>query len=43
MFFCGLWYLDRFVRTEQGWRIAGRSEEKSWAHNMGPAFGGPRD
>ncbi len=43
VFFCGLWYLDRFVRTEAGWRIAGRSEEKSWAHNMGPAFGGPRD
>ncbi len=43
VFFCGLWYLDQFVRTEQGWRIAGRREEKSWAHNMGPAFGVPRD
>ena len=40
VFFCGLWYLDRFVRTEDGWRIAERSEEKSWVHNMGPAFGG---
>jgi hypothetical protein len=40
VFFCGLWYLDRFVRTPDGWRIAERSEEKSWVHNMGPAFGG---
>jgi SnoaL-like domain len=39
VFFCGLWYLDRFARTPQGWRIAERSEEKSWVHNMGPAFG----
>jgi len=42
VFFCGLWYLDRFVRTGDRWRIAERSEEKSWIHNMGPAFGGPR-
>jgi hypothetical protein len=40
VFFCGLWYLDRFVRTPDGWRISERSEEKSWVHNMGPAFGG---
>lgn len=40
MFFCGLWYLDRFVRTADGWRIAERFEEKSWIHNMGRAFGG---
>ena len=40
MFFCGLWYLDRFERTPDGWRIAERSEEKSWTHNMGKAFGG---
>lgn len=39
VFFCGLWYLDRFVRTDDGWRIVERSEEKSWVHNMGPAFG----
>jgi hypothetical protein len=42
VFFCGLWYLDRYVRTPEGWRIASREEEKSWAHNMGPAFGGGR-
>jgi hypothetical protein len=43
VFFCGLWYLDRFVRTPDGWRIAERSEEKSWTHNMGRAFAGPAD
>ena len=43
MFFCGLWYLDRFVRTEAGWRISERVEEKSWTHNMGRAFGGAED
>jgi hypothetical protein len=40
MFFCGLWYLDQFVRTGAGWRINERFEEKSWTHNMGRAFGG---
>jgi hypothetical protein len=40
VFFCGLWYLDSFVRTADGWRIAARAEEKSWTHNMGRAFGG---
>ena len=39
MFFCGLWYLDHFVRTSEGWRISERFEEKSWTHNMGRAFG----
>ena len=43
MFFCGRWYLDRFVRTAGGWRIAERSEEKSWTHNMARAFGGAAD
>jgi hypothetical protein len=32
MFF-GLWYLDRFVRTPQGWRIAERVEEKCFEFN----------
>ena len=40
VFFCGLWYLDSFVRTADGWRIAERVEEKSWTHNMGRAFSG---
>ena len=33
-FFLGLWYLDHYVRTPDGWRIARRSEEKSWAFNV---------
>jgi hypothetical protein len=40
VFFCGLWYVDTFVRTGDGWRIAERFEVKSWTHNMGRAFGG---
>lgn len=30
----GLWYHDTYVRTPQGWRIASRREEKSYAYNM---------
>jgi hypothetical protein len=30
MMFCGLWYLDRFVRVDGAWRIAERVEEKSY-------------
>lgn len=32
LMFCGLWYVDRFVRTPDGWRIAERVEEKSYMH-----------
>jgi len=32
-FMLGLWYNDEYIRTEQGWRIAKRSEEKSWMLN----------
>jgi hypothetical protein len=34
VFFCGLWYRDTFVRTEAGWRIKDRYEEKSFFHNF---------
>ncbi len=34
VFFCGLWYRDVIVRTEQGWRIKDRYEEKSFFHNF---------
>src|SRR3954451_5313657 len=27
---CGLWYLDKVVRTPDGWRIKERREEKSY-------------
>jgi hypothetical protein len=30
LLFVGGFYLDRFVRTEQGWRIEDRYEETSW-------------
>ncbi len=32
-FFLGLWYLDEYRRTEQGWRISRREEQKSWVFN----------
>jgi hypothetical protein len=37
VFILGLWYIDEYVRTPQGWRIAKRSEQKSWAFNV-PSF-----
>lgn len=40
-FFCGLWYLDRLVRTPEGWRIAERIEEKSYFYNVPPSFTPP--
>ena len=33
VFFLGLWYIDEYVRTEQGWRIKTRVEEKSYQFN----------
>jgi hypothetical protein len=32
--FLGLWYLDRYVRTRAGWRIAERVEKKAFEHGM---------
>jgi hypothetical protein len=29
----GLWYVDEYVRTERGWRMRERVEEKSWVFN----------
>lgn len=34
VFFLGLWYVDEYRRTENGWRISRRAEEKSWAFNL---------
>ena len=36
VFFCGLWYNDRFVRTPQGWRIEERVAERCYYHNVPP-------
>lgn len=33
IFFCGLWYVDEYRRTDKGWRIAKRVEEKSFVFN----------
>lgn len=41
VFFCGLWYHDRFTRTPHGWRIIERTEEKSYFFNLPPNFTPP--
>lgn len=33
----GLWYVDEYRRTEAGWRISRRAEERSWVFNV-PEF-----
>lgn len=38
-FFIGLWYNDKYRRVNGEWRIAERSEEKSWVFNA-PDFMG---
>jgi ketosteroid isomerase-like protein len=37
VFFLGLWYLDEYIKTAEGWRIAKRSEQKSYDYNT-PEF-----
>ena len=32
-YFIGLWYVDEYRRTDRGWRISRRAEEKSWVFN----------
>lgn len=32
--FIGLWYVDKLVRTSEGWRMAERVEEKCYTHNV---------
>ena len=34
----GLWYNDRFRRTEDGWRFTERVEELSWQRDWPPGF-----
>jgi 3-phenylpropionate/cinnamic acid dioxygenase small subunit len=36
-YFLGLWYVDEYRRTADGWRICRREEEKSWVFNA-PEF-----
>ncbi|MEU7143389.1 nuclear transport factor 2 family protein [Nocardia sp. NPDC046473] len=35
--FLGMWYIDEYVRTPQGWRIARRGQEASWTQGLGDA------
>jgi hypothetical protein len=32
--FVGLWYLDSFVRTADGWRMSSRVQEKGYLHGL---------
>lgn len=32
--FVGLWYLDEFVRTADGWRISSRTQQKGYLHGL---------
>ena len=32
--FLGLWYVDKLVRTEKGWRIKERKEEDSYSYRL---------
>lgn len=34
VFFIGLWYRDKLVRTPEGWRIAERYEEMGYGYNV---------
>lgn len=36
-FMLGLWYVDKYRRTDAGWRISERVEERSWKFNT-PEF-----
>ena len=33
VYFIGLWYVDEYRRTESGWRMCRRAEERSWVFN----------
>lgn len=30
----GMWYIDEYVRTADGWRIAKRGQQRSWAQGL---------
>ena len=38
VFFQGLWYRDKIVRTPKGWRIEELVEEGYWNHNLPEGF-----
>jgi len=38
VFFVGIWYVDKLIRTDAGWRIQHRAEEFSFFHNFPSDF-----
>jgi hypothetical protein len=38
VFFQGLWYRNRLVRTREGWKISQLVEEGYWTYNVPPHF-----
>jgi SnoaL-like domain len=38
VFFQGLWYRDKLLRTAAGWRASELVEEGYWSHNMPEGF-----
>ena len=38
VFFEGLWYRNKLVRTPEGWRIRELREEGYWSHNLPAGF-----
>ena len=34
MLFLGVYYVDQYLRTNEGWRIRERVEQRSWGHNV---------
>ena len=38
VYFCGLWYVDEYRRSDRGWRIARRYAELSYKHNLPPGW-----
>lgn len=38
VFFVGLWYQDKLIRTPAGWRIQSRRENVSYLHNLPEDF-----
>lgn len=41
--FLGLWYVDKLVRTPEGWRISERVEESGFQHNVPEHMKIPRE
>jgi hypothetical protein len=38
VFFQGLWYRDKLIRTQDGWQLKERIEEGYWNYNLPEGF-----